>query len=210
MVLCNLSMSFFFFLVFFPSSLTYSISPPVEMCCERAIADMLRGHVQVLLNKLRGFSAQACLDAPRFCISAGLPESGAAQASSAGNMDSEIYFEEGISEQVIEDLRSEFLLLSSLFSLLCFLLDPLFLILSPLSVAQEDISIVRKRSSLQNRYGPHMRNRNKLQTRNIRKRSINPTNNRSIREESMGMWFRPKRRWSCNGTNLGCTSYLSK
>jgi gamma-glutamyltranspeptidase/glutathione hydrolase len=69
---------------------------------------MLRGHVQVLLNKLRGFSAQSCLDAPRFCISAGLPESGATQASSAGNMDSEIYFEEGIPNEVIEELRSEY------------------------------------------------------------------------------------------------------
>lgn len=63
--------------------------------------------MQVLLNKLRGFTPQACLDAPRFCISAGLPETGAAQASSAGNMDSEIWFEEGISEEVIQELKSE-------------------------------------------------------------------------------------------------------
>jgi hypothetical protein len=31
-----------------------------------------QGHVQVLLNILRGMSVQAALDAPRFCISAGL------------------------------------------------------------------------------------------------------------------------------------------
>ncbi|KAG2369442.1 gamma-glutamyltranspeptidase [Suillus spraguei] len=34
-----------------------------------------QGHVQVLLNMLRGFTAQAALDAPRFCISAGMPDS---------------------------------------------------------------------------------------------------------------------------------------
>ncbi|KAH9944125.1 gamma-glutamyltranspeptidase [Epithele typhae] len=33
-----------------------------------------QGHVQVLLNILRGFGVQAALDAPRFCISAGSPE----------------------------------------------------------------------------------------------------------------------------------------
>jgi gamma-glutamyltranspeptidase len=29
-----------------------------------------QGHVQVLLNILRGFNVQAALDAPRFCIDA--------------------------------------------------------------------------------------------------------------------------------------------
>lgn len=34
-----------------------------------------QGHVQVLLNILRGFTPQAALDSPRFCISAGIPKS---------------------------------------------------------------------------------------------------------------------------------------
>ncbi|WVQ83659.1 gamma-glutamyltransferase [Cryptococcus sp. DSM 104549] len=65
-----------------------------------------QGHVQVLLNKLRGFSTQAALDAPRFCISAGLPDAGTENAASAGDIDSEIWFEDGISPEVIEELRS--------------------------------------------------------------------------------------------------------
>lgn len=65
-----------------------------------------QGHVQVLLNKLRGFSAQASLDAPRFCISAGLPDASAPATAGAGDIDSEIYVEEGISEKVVEELRS--------------------------------------------------------------------------------------------------------
>lgn len=62
-----------------------------------------QGHVQVLLNKLRGFSAQACLDAPRFCISAGLPVAG--QNNSAGDLDSQIFIEEGVDPKVIDELR---------------------------------------------------------------------------------------------------------
>ena len=69
---------------------------------------MPRGHVQVLLNKLRGFSAQASLDAPRFCISAGLPDASAPATAGAGDIDSEIYVEEGISEKVVEELRCTF------------------------------------------------------------------------------------------------------
>ncbi len=64
-----------------------------------------QGHVQVLLNKLRGFSVQACLDAPRFCISAGLPDAGTTNAASAGDIDSEIWLEEGIQPKVAEELR---------------------------------------------------------------------------------------------------------
>jgi gamma-glutamyltranspeptidase/glutathione hydrolase len=64
-----------------------------------------QGHVQVLLNKLRGFSAQACLDAPRFCISAGLPVAG--QNNDAGDLDSQIFIEEGVDPKVIEELRGE-------------------------------------------------------------------------------------------------------
>jgi len=59
-----------------------------------------QGHVQVLLNKLRGFSAQASMDAPRFCISSGLPDAG----TSAGDIDSEIYIEDGIVKEVFDEL----------------------------------------------------------------------------------------------------------
>ncbi|KAF7799241.1 hypothetical protein EIP86_010473 [Pleurotus ostreatoroseus] len=65
-----------------------------------------QGHVQVLLNMLRGFSAQAALDAPRFCISAGSPETQSTSSGSAGDINSEVYFEEGISDAVVEQLRA--------------------------------------------------------------------------------------------------------
>ncbi|KAJ3558526.1 hypothetical protein NM688_g869 [Phlebia brevispora] len=65
-----------------------------------------QGHVQVLLNMLRGFSAQAALDAPRFCISAGSPETQNSSSGSAGDINSEVYFEEGISDGIVEKLRS--------------------------------------------------------------------------------------------------------
>ncbi|KAI0331968.1 gamma-glutamyltranspeptidase [Cubamyces sp. BRFM 1775] len=64
-----------------------------------------QGHVQVLLNLLRGFTVQAALDAPRFCISAGSPETESAQSSQSGDINSEVYFEDGISEEVIKKLR---------------------------------------------------------------------------------------------------------
>lgn len=65
-----------------------------------------QGHIQVLLNKLRGFSSQSALDAPRFCISAGLPDASVKAAASAGDINSEIYFEEGIAPEVVEELRA--------------------------------------------------------------------------------------------------------
>ncbi|KAI0257437.1 nucleophile aminohydrolase [Lactifluus subvellereus] len=55
-----------------------------------------QGHVQVLLNILRGFSPQAALDAPRFCISPGSPDTAA----------SAVYFEDGISTETVEKLRA--------------------------------------------------------------------------------------------------------
>jgi gamma-glutamyltranspeptidase/glutathione hydrolase len=60
-----------------------------------------QGHVQLLLNKLRGLSVQASIDAPRFCISSGLPDVG----SSAGDFDAEIWLEEGIPEGVLQTLK---------------------------------------------------------------------------------------------------------
>ncbi|KAI5450133.1 hypothetical protein NCC49_003760 [Naganishia albida] len=65
-----------------------------------------QGHVQVLLNVLRGMTPQAALDAPRFCISAGLPDADTEDAAAnAGNIDSEVWMEEGISDEVVQKLR---------------------------------------------------------------------------------------------------------
>ncbi|KAI0673439.1 gamma-glutamyltranspeptidase [Trametes maxima] len=64
-----------------------------------------QGHVQVLLNLLRGYTVQTALDAPRFCISAGSPETENAQSSESGDINSEVYFEEGIPEATIQKLR---------------------------------------------------------------------------------------------------------
>lgn len=61
-----------------------------------------QGHVQVLLNILRGFTPQAALDAPRFCISAKRPDS---ESSSAGDVNSEVYFEDSFSKETIAKLR---------------------------------------------------------------------------------------------------------
>lgn len=67
-----------------------------------------QGHVQVLLNILRGMTPQAALDAPRFCISAGLPDAETEDAENAGNIDSEVYIEEGVPDDVIAKLRGEY------------------------------------------------------------------------------------------------------
>jgi len=64
-----------------------------------------QGHVQVLLNILRGFGPQAALDAPRFCISAGFPDATMTNAGRAGDINSEVYFEDGISPETVEQLR---------------------------------------------------------------------------------------------------------
>lgn len=58
-----------------------------------------QGHVQVLLNILRGFNVQAALDAPRFCI----------DAEPISNEDpiTKVYLEEGISADVVDGLTSE-------------------------------------------------------------------------------------------------------
>lgn len=55
-----------------------------------------QGHLQVMLNMLhQGFHPQNALDAPRLCISAGMPDASSSEAS-AGDINSEVYFEEGI------------------------------------------------------------------------------------------------------------------
>ncbi|KAJ3515269.1 hypothetical protein NLJ89_g1863 [Agrocybe chaxingu] len=64
-----------------------------------------QGHVQVLLNILRGFSPQAALDAPRFCISAGTPDAEDKSTGSAGDVNSEVYFESEFPKETIDALR---------------------------------------------------------------------------------------------------------
>ena len=63
--------------------------------------------MQVLLNILRGFTVQAAVDAPRFCVSSGVPDSSVKNAAGAGDFNSEVFFEEGISEDTIAKLRGE-------------------------------------------------------------------------------------------------------
>jgi gamma-glutamyltranspeptidase/glutathione hydrolase len=57
---------------------------------------------------LRGFTAQAALDAPRFCISAGMPDAEVQGSKRAGDVNSEVYFEEGIPEATVAKLRGTF------------------------------------------------------------------------------------------------------
>ncbi|KZT62137.1 gamma-glutamyltranspeptidase [Calocera cornea HHB12733] len=64
-----------------------------------------QGHVQVLLNALRGYTMQAAMDAPRFCISSGSPDSGVKGRGDVGDVNSDVYFEEGISDETVEKLR---------------------------------------------------------------------------------------------------------
>jgi len=57
-----------------------------------------QGHVQVLMNMLvANLTPQAALDAPRVCIGAGMPENGKV-------LDMTVYLEEGISEEVRDEL----------------------------------------------------------------------------------------------------------
>jgi len=65
-----------------------------------------QGHVQVLLNILRGLTVQAALDAPRFCISASPPDAKKRNTGSVGNGNSEVYFDEGFPEHTITALRA--------------------------------------------------------------------------------------------------------
>jgi len=66
-----------------------------------------QGHVQVLLNMLRGFSPQSAVDAPRFCISTEIPDAVVRnEEGQAGEINSAVYFEEGISPDAVEKLRA--------------------------------------------------------------------------------------------------------
>ena len=64
--------------------------------------------MQVLLNILRGFGVQAALDAPRFCISAGSPETEGSSTGQSGDINSEVYFEDGIDAKTVETLRGAY------------------------------------------------------------------------------------------------------
>ncbi|KAI9849793.1 MAG: hypothetical protein M1837_000004 [Sclerophora amabilis] len=58
-----------------------------------------QGHVQVLLNMLAfKYNPQAALDAPRICIGAGTPDQGKV-------LDSRVYLEDGIGEDVAQELK---------------------------------------------------------------------------------------------------------
>jgi len=59
-----------------------------------------QGHVQVLLNILRGFNVQAALDSPRFCIDAG-------PIDHKDSTTTKVFIEEGISPDVVDELRSK-------------------------------------------------------------------------------------------------------
>jgi gamma-glutamyltranspeptidase/glutathione hydrolase len=65
-----------------------------------------QGHVQVLLNMLRGFTAQAALDAPRFCISAGMPDPDDKNPAAFGVASGGINFEDAIPSSTIQKLRA--------------------------------------------------------------------------------------------------------
>lgn len=58
-----------------------------------------QGHVQVLLNILHGFNAQAALDAPRFCIDA--------EPIGYRRSATKVFLEEGIPVDVVDGLKSE-------------------------------------------------------------------------------------------------------
>jgi len=58
-----------------------------------------QGHVQVLLNVLRGFTVQAALDAPRFCIDA-------EPIGQENGTRTKVHLEDQISENVVQELRA--------------------------------------------------------------------------------------------------------
>lgn len=64
---------------------------------------------------LRGFTVQDAVDAPRFCVSSGLPDNTVKNAANAGDFNSEVFFEEGIPEETIAKLRGQFLAIASIF-----------------------------------------------------------------------------------------------
>ncbi|KAJ7024451.1 gamma-glutamyltranspeptidase [Mycena alexandri] len=64
-----------------------------------------QGHIQVLLAILRGYTPQAALDSPRFCIAAKPTDPKLTDAATTGDLNSPVYFEEGIPQETIHKLR---------------------------------------------------------------------------------------------------------
>lgn len=73
--------------------------PPTLTRPSQQLSTQPQGHVQVLLNILRGFTAQAALDSPRFCIDA------EPIGEESKGVRSKVYLEDGISEEVAQRLR---------------------------------------------------------------------------------------------------------
>lgn len=71
------------------------------------------GHVQVLLNMLRGYTPQAALDAPRFCIASRNIETYILDGGLAGDSPSEVHVEEGVDEATRVKLRGEYCIFNS-------------------------------------------------------------------------------------------------
>ncbi|SCV70947.1 BQ2448_3709 [Microbotryum intermedium] len=64
-----------------------------------------QGQLQVLLNMLHhGYDPQEAIDAPRICIGAGLPDS-SVKPEDAGDINSEVFLEDGIPEATFDKLR---------------------------------------------------------------------------------------------------------
>ena len=163
---------------------------------------MLLGHLQVLLNKLRGFSAQASLDAPRFCISAGLPDAGTKNAQNAGNVNSEIWFEEGIKPEVVEELRSKSL---------CIFLSVFGQFNGQREGPQGQFRNGEKGSSTDFRYGTSMRGRDGFPEKYSGSRTDYPGCTGRFGPTSLGVWIRFACGRDCPGTDLGwLTGTLSK
>jgi gamma-glutamyltranspeptidase/glutathione hydrolase len=60
-----------------------------------------QGHLQVFINMLHfNMNVQQALDAPRFCIGPNVPN------GTDENVESEVFFEDGISEDVLDKLKS--------------------------------------------------------------------------------------------------------
>lgn len=57
---------------------------------------------------LRGFTPQSALDAPRLCISSGSPDTQSATSGEAGDVNSEVNFEEGIPMETVNRLRGAY------------------------------------------------------------------------------------------------------
>ena len=143
----------------------------------------------MLLNKLRGFTPQASIDAPRFCISAGLPDAGLANAANAGDINSEIYLEEGIDPTVIEELRG-----------MSFYVHPFLRISSSLftsRTAETDIC-----SFWDFRNGTRMRGGVGVQTDDGGEGSDDPGGERSVGEERLGVRLGSARGRKCPGPDL--------